>query len=69
MPKTLRDYEVYLVHVDPDHCDSCEACLKMCPADVFEMPDKAIPVRPQHCMGCLTCTAVCKSKAIIITEI
>jgi NAD-dependent dihydropyrimidine dehydrogenase PreA subunit len=69
MPKVLRDYEVYLVYVDSDRCDSCEECVIMCPTDVFEMPHKAIPVRPQNCLGCLTCTAVCKSKAIIITEI
>jgi NAD-dependent dihydropyrimidine dehydrogenase PreA subunit len=43
MPKVLRDYEVYLVYVDPDRCDSCEQCLIMCPTDVFEMPHKAIP--------------------------
>ena len=47
MPKTLRNYEIYLVYVDPDRCDSCEECLKMCPVDVFEMPHKAIPVRPR----------------------
>jgi NAD-dependent dihydropyrimidine dehydrogenase PreA subunit len=69
MGKVLRDYEVYLVYVDPDRCDSCEECVIMCPTDVFEMPHKAMPVRPQNCLGCLTCTAVCKSKAIIITEI
>ena len=69
MGKVLRDYEVYLIHVDPDRCDSCKECVLMCPTDVFEMPHKAIPVRPQNCLGCLTCTAVCKSKAIIITEI
>ena len=43
MPKVLRDYEVYLVYIDPDRCDSCEQCLIMCPTDVFEMPHKAIP--------------------------
>jgi len=42
MPKVLRDYEVYLVYIDPDRCDSCEQCLIMCPTDVFEMPHKAI---------------------------
>lgn len=69
MPKTLINFEVYLVYVDAERCDSCEECIKMCPVDVFEMPHKAVPVRPQNCMGCRTCTAVCKSDAIIITEI
>jgi ferredoxin len=55
MGKVLRDYEVYLVYVDPERCDSCKECILMCPTDVFEMPHKAVPV--------------CKSKAVIITEI
>ena len=69
MGKVLRDYEVYLIYVDSDRCDSCKECVLMCPTVVFEMPHKALPVRPHNCLGCLTCTAVCKSKAIIITEI
>ncbi len=69
MPRTRRSFEVYLVYIDPEKCDSCEECVKMCPVNVFEMPHKAIAVQSQDCMGCLTCTAVCKSKAIIITEI
>ena len=69
MGKMLRDYEVYLVHVDSERCDSCGECVKMCPVDVFEMPHKAVAVRPVTCMGCETCVALCKSKAIIITEI
>ncbi len=31
MPKQLRDFEVYLVHVDSDKCDGCEKCVKLCP--------------------------------------
>ena len=69
MGKMLRDYEVYLVHVESERCDSCGECVKMCPVDVFEMPHKAVAVRPVNCMGCETCVALCKSKAIIITEI
>jgi NAD-dependent dihydropyrimidine dehydrogenase PreA subunit len=67
--KLRRDYEVYLVYVESENCDSCGECVKMCPVDVFEMPHKAIPVRPVNCMGCQTCVALCKSNAIIITEI
>jgi len=69
MPKQFRDYEVYLVYVDADKCDSCEACIKQCPTDVFEISIKAYPVRPQSCLGCRTCEAVCQGDAIIITEI
>ena len=69
MGKMLRDYDVYLVHVDSERCDSCGECVKMCPVDVFEMPYKAVAVRPVNCMGCRTCVALCKSAAIIITEI
>ncbi len=69
MPKQFRDFEVYLVHVDPDLCDGCEDCIKLCPAEVFDFSVKAYPTRPQNCLGCRTCEAVCKSKAVIITEI
>jgi NAD-dependent dihydropyrimidine dehydrogenase PreA subunit len=69
MGKMLRDYDVYLVHVDSARCDSCGECVKMCPVDVFEMPHKAVAVWPVNCMGCRTCVALCKSTAIIITEI
>ena len=69
MPKRFIDYELYLVHVDPERCDGCEACLKLCPAGVFAVSHKATVVRPRDCLGCRTCEAVCKSGAIIITEI
>jgi NAD-dependent dihydropyrimidine dehydrogenase PreA subunit len=69
MPKVMRDYEIYLVYVDPDRCDGCELCVIYCPTEVYDMTHKAYPTRPQNCLGCRTCEAVCKSKAIIITEI
>jgi len=67
--KKYKTFEVYLVHIDPDKCDGCEECVKMCPVDVFDMTNKAYPARPQNCMGCRTCVALCKSNAIVITEI
>ncbi|MEW5908939.1 MAG: ferredoxin family protein [Thermodesulfobacteriota bacterium] len=69
MAKTLKDFEVYLVHVDLDRCDGCRDCIILCPADVFDFSIKAYPVRPENCLGCRTCEGVCKSRAVIITEI
>lgn len=69
MGKKVQTYEVYLVHVDPDKCDGCEECVELCPVDVFDMSDKAFPMRPQNCLGCRTCVAVCQPEAIVITEI
>lgn len=69
MPKRNRDFEVYLVRVDPDRCERCELCIAYCPVDVFEMAGAAVAVKPQNCLGCRTCEAVCRAKAVTITEI
>ena len=67
--KSKVGIEVYLVYLDPDLCDGCEACWIYCPVDVFDHFHKASVERPQNCMGCRTCEALCKSNAIVITEI
>ena len=69
MPKRFREFEVYLVYVDPEKCDGCEACEHRCPVGVFVVHHKAQVVKPENCLGCRTCEAVCKSNAVIITEI
>jgi len=69
MPKVLKDFEVYLIHVDADACDGCGDCVTYCPVDVFVVHHKAEVVRPQNCLGCSTCTAVCKPRAVVVTEI
>jgi ferredoxin len=33
MGQMLSDYEVYLVQVDSERCDSCGECVKMCPTE------------------------------------
>ena len=69
MGKQIKDFEVYLVHVDKEKCYGCGECAAICQGDVFEMADKADPARPENCLGCQACTAVCKTDAIILTEI
>ncbi len=69
MPKSLAGIEVYLVWVDQDRCDGCEECLHYCPVNVFDVFQKATPVRARDCMGCGTCVAACPVEAIVVTEI
>lgn len=69
MGKQYRDFEVYLVYVDPEKCNGCRECKNFCHVDVFDVTHKAHPSRPQNCLGCRTCEEVCKSKAITVTEI
>ena len=69
MAKQYRTFEVYMVYVEEEKCDGCEECNHYCPVNVFDVFQKAHPVRPENCLGCRTCEAVCKSKAIVITEI
>jgi NAD-dependent dihydropyrimidine dehydrogenase PreA subunit len=69
MGKEYKDFEVYLVHVDPEKCNGCGECVAICQGDVFEMSNQAYPVRPENCLGCQACVAICKTEAIILTEI
>lgn len=69
MGKEYKDFEVYLVHVDPEKCNGCGECVAICQGGVFEMSNQAYPVRPENCLGCQACVAICKTEAIILTEI
>ncbi len=65
MGRRLKDFEVYLIHVDQEKCYGCGECALICQGDVFEMREKAFPERPENCLGCETC----KADAITLTEI
>ena len=70
MGRQYRDFEVYLVYVDPKKCDGCQQCVNFCYVDVFDKRSPyAFPAKPQNCLGCRTCEGVCQQKAITITEI
>ncbi len=52
------------VSVDSEKCIGCGLCQRVCPRNVFEIQDKAIPVRIQSCEMCLSCIRQCPEKAI-----
>lgn len=46
------------VKVENDKCDSCGACVKICPMDIKKVGDR-------ECVHCGKCTAVCPHGAIV----
>ncbi len=58
------------VMVDAEKCKSCEECVEMCAAKVFEMQEgKLVPANAKECLGCGSCVEVCKEKAITVKEL
>lgn len=69
MTSRYRDFEIYLVHVDPERCHGCGECARMCQGNVFEISRQAYAARPENCLGCRACVALCERHAILVTEI
>jgi NAD-dependent dihydropyrimidine dehydrogenase PreA subunit len=64
------EFEVYLIGVDAEKCESCGQCLDICPTGVFEMQEgRAVPIKPENCLYCRGCEGICPTLAITITEI
>jgi len=64
------EYEVYLIGVDADACESCGLCIGICSVDVFDLvADKPVPARPENCLGCRGCVDGCPVGAITLVEI
>ncbi len=64
--KTRPASEDSKVAVDLDLCKACGICITLCPEDVFDADDQAMPViaRPDACTACLLCELHCPDFAI-----
>jgi DNA-directed RNA polymerase subunit D len=57
------------VQVNPDKCDGCEECVKVCFRHVFEMQkEKAVVAKEMECTLCNACVEACDVKAITVTH-
>ena len=51
--------------VDADCCIACEACLDICPENVYDMKDNvAVPTRKEDCTDCGLCIDECPNECI-----
>ncbi len=56
--------------IDPELCNGCGICVKICPMDVFRMDkksNKAVITYPEDCMLCEFCVLDCPTNAITVT--
>jgi DNA-directed RNA polymerase subunit D len=57
------------VVVNPEKCDGCEECVKVCFKHVFDMQnDKAVVSKEMECTLCNACVEACDVKAITVTH-
>ena len=56
--------------IDPELCNGCGICVKICPMDVFRMDaqaKKSVITYPEDCMLCEFCVLDCPTKAVTVT--
>ncbi len=63
-----QQVSVYKVEIKIGRCIQCQACLKMCPHNVWEEIEDTMIFRQYLCNGCNLCKDTCPTKAIAITE-
>lgn len=54
--------------LDAERCTSCDICVRICPTNVFDAVDGAVPViaRQSDCQTCFQCEAWCPADAIFV---
>lgn len=61
-------FEQEIIHVDPDSCILCYACVRECPVKSIEVKANLDHVRiiPERCIACGSCYMVCPTGAVRI---
>jgi NAD-dependent dihydropyrimidine dehydrogenase PreA subunit len=60
----------YVAEVDPDACNGCRQCLRLCPfgAMFFSASKRKIEIDPKACYGCGICRSACRPGAITLRD-
>ena len=63
-PKAPKGKNVY---IDKERCKNCQACISICPMEVFELQNQNVRVKNElDCTHCSLCVNACMSHAIAI---
>ena len=67
-PSCPGDLVFFAPQIDPIRCNGCDACLQICPHDVFtlEQEPAAFVISVDACTGCRLCADVCDQDALSI---
>ena len=68
-PTQPGDLALFAPEIDPANCNGCDACLQICPHDVFAMEEEpaSLVIRVDACTGCGLCADVCDQGALSIS--
>jgi NAD-dependent dihydropyrimidine dehydrogenase PreA subunit len=60
----------YVGKVDPDMCDGCRQCMRVCQfgAIAYSASDEKVRIDSKWCYGCGVCRALCKKNAIRLED-
>lgn len=50
--------------IDPEKCNNCSACTKVCPANSITRDEKTHSIEKNECIVCRRCSRVCNQSAI-----
>lgn len=53
-----------MIRVDEAVCETCGACVGVCPADALSMEGNRLAVDETACIGCEACVEVCPVGAL-----
>ena len=65
--KEMMTTSAAIAEVDPDKCDSCLVCVRVCPYGApFINKEGVSEIPPSACMGCGLCISECPARAIVL---
>jgi diguanylate cyclase (GGDEF)-like protein len=52
------------VHIDPQRCVACMACVRVCPVEAVQVRDDGVRISEESCIRCGACVPACPHDAI-----